>query len=558
MIRRVTLRRFKRFEEQVFELGDSVVLAGANNSGKSTLLQAISTWKFGLDRWREQRSSGSRARERSGVAVTRDRFTAVPLREMNLLWEQRRVTQEGTSLPRRIEIQLDGGEASNPWSCGMEFQYANPELLYVRPLGAKNMAREAFDSFPPEAAGALDVIHVPALSGIVRDEPRRDRGMQDLLVGMGRPGNILRNLLWEIASRESEDDWSSLTGHVRSMFGIDIRHPSYSPAQPHIVCEYSEPGRRRPLDLSNAGSGTLQVLVLLAFLYARRASVLLLDEPDAHQHVVLQKQVYERIRGAAKERRGQLIAATHSEVLLDATDPCDVIGFFSAGPRALASSQDRNRLREALRRLTTTELLRARECGAILYLEGRSDEELLRQWAEILDHRAKKFFGRANVQWLGGRNLKEARHHFDALRIEFPELPGICLLDGDNLDEPEEETRQQGLVVLRWTRYEIENYLLQPEAIKRYLGGPLPTLLEVDRDFRRQIPPDADLFSDIAALSRVKASDELLLPMLERVGRPEKKTDLHRLAAVMTPAEIHPEVCEKLDRIAAELLPPNR
>ena len=51
MISRLTLRNFKRFREHTFELADSVVLAGPNNAGKSTLLRAIATWKLGLDRW---------------------------------------------------------------------------------------------------------------------------------------------------------------------------------------------------------------------------------------------------------------------------------------------------------------------------------------------------------------------------------------------------------------------------------------------------------------------------------------------------------------------------
>ena len=69
MIRRLTLKNFKRFREHSFELADSVVLAGPNNAGKSTLLQAIATWKLGLDRWVAQREGG-RAVKRSGVAIT--------------------------------------------------------------------------------------------------------------------------------------------------------------------------------------------------------------------------------------------------------------------------------------------------------------------------------------------------------------------------------------------------------------------------------------------------------------------------------------------------------
>ena len=62
MIRRVTIKNFKRFPEHRFELADSVVLAGPNNSGKSTLLQAIATWKLGLDRWIAQRKGNKKSR----------------------------------------------------------------------------------------------------------------------------------------------------------------------------------------------------------------------------------------------------------------------------------------------------------------------------------------------------------------------------------------------------------------------------------------------------------------------------------------------------------------
>ncbi len=151
--------------------------------------------------------------------------------------------------------------------------------------------------------------------------------MQDLLVGQGRPGEILRNLLWEIAEKDQES-WQLLAKHIHDIFQIEMLAPSYSSSRPYIICEYQESGRPKPLDLSNAGSGTLQVLLLLAFLYARPATVILLDEPDSHQHVILQKQVYALVRRVAHKRDGQLIIATHSEVILDATEPTRVFGFF--------------------------------------------------------------------------------------------------------------------------------------------------------------------------------------------------------------------------------------
>ena len=560
MIRRVTIRNFKRFREQTFELADAVVLAGPNNAGKSTLLQAIAAWKLSLDRWAAQRAGG-RAVERSGVAIPRADMTSVPLREMNLLWEDRKVTgPKGMSGRRRlIEIDVEGKGENGAWTCGLELQYANPELAYARPLGAKNLDRRAIRNFPPDEAQQLGIVHVPPLSGIERDEPRRDRGMQDLLVGQGRPGEILRNLLLEIAGKDNERDWRALAGHMRDLFGIELRKPAYSPGRPYIVCEYREPGHTRPLDLSNAGSGTLQVLLLLAFLYARPAAVALLDEPDARQHLILQRQVYDLVRKAARERGGQVIVATHSEVVLDATAPERVIGFFGGAPRALAGAAERDRVREALKRVTTTDLLLGREVGGVLYVEGETDERILTEWARILDHPARRFFERPFAHRLGGRSLREAKDHFFAMQAAFPEMRAVCLLDGDNRDEPDVETTRAGLAVLRWRRYEIENYLLHPKAIERFVSFPLirkQMRERIDEEFRRHVPAGADLFGDHVSLVRVKASSEFLLPLLDNLGSGAPKKDLYLLAAGMREDEIHPEVREKLDRIAEALNPP--
>jgi len=556
MIKKVVLKNFKRFTEQTFDLQDSVILAGPNNAGKSTLLQAIVVWRLGLDRWTMQRKGGSAAK-RTGVSITRADFTAVPLREMNLLWEDRHVSGggENSGKPRLIEVLLEGETKGVPWKCGLEFQYANPELVYVRPKDAKELKQDELQAFPVLEATELDVVHVPPLSGIDRDEPRRDRGMQDLLIGQGRPGEIIRNLLLEI-DQKFPASWKALAENMKDLFNIEMQRPSYSAAQPFIVCEYNEPGHERALDLSNAGSGTLQVLLLLAFLYARPATLILLDEPDAHQHVMLQKQVNELIRRVASDHGGQVIIATHSEVVLDSTEPSRVIGFFGQEPHVLVDETERDRLREALKRISTTDLLLCKQTGSILYVEGITDEKILSEWARILDHPARQFLNRPFVHWLGGRSLKEAKAHFFAMRAASPKMRGLVLLDGDNLDQPDNELNASGLVVLRWRRYEIENYLLHPDAIKRFVDFPLNNHL-VDAEFSRQVPDGTDYFGNHVALERIKASEEFLVPLLKTAGKRTPRKDLFLLAGKMLTSEMHPEIVEKLDLIAENLLAKN-
>lgn len=543
MIKRLTIRNFKRFTEQVFDLHDSVVLAGPNNSGKSTLLQAIATWRMGLDHWEAQRG---RKAKRTAVSISRLGFTAVPLREINLLWQDRKVSSPAGPGPSRlIEIIAEGETEGRRWECGLEFQYANPELFYVRPLGAANLEVNALQDFPPKSAMEQSVVLIPSLSGIARDEPRHERGMQDLLIGEGRAGDILRNLLLEVSTKP---EWESLTGHIKELFNIDLQKPVYSAAQPYILCEYRQTKGARLLDLANTGSGTLQVLLVLAFLYARPASVILIDEPDAHQHVFLQGQLHQLIRRVTRERSGQVIIATHSEVVLDATDPERVIGFLENNPRALADKTERKQLRQALKHISTTDILLAQETGAILYVEGTTDTRILSAWAKVLDHPSADILSKSFVHPIGGSDLSPAREHFFAIQAAEPGMKGLCLIDGDNPNKLSADSIRRGLEIAQWQRYEIENYLLIPDALIRFIEFPLMEKI-IQEEFWKQVPPGTDLFSDHTALCNVKASVKLLEPWLTKVEKPTPKKDLYLLASVMEPDEIHPEAVEMLDRI---------
>ncbi len=71
-----------------------------------------------------------------------------------------------------------------------------------------------------------------------------------------------------------------------------------------------------------------------------------------------------------------------------------------------------------------------------------------------------------------------------------------------------------------------------------------------------QVPRGTDLFGDHVSLVRVKASTEFLGPLLESFGKYTPKKDLYQLATLMKEDEIHPEIKEKLDRIAESLNPP--
>jgi predicted ATPase len=562
VITRVSVQYFKRYSRQEFDLPESVVLAGHNNAGKTTLLQAIAVWSMALQKWNAERGSATRskAKLRTGVPITRNEFSAIPLREMKLLWTDtitgltQQELQEGQKLgyPRPLTIRLTGRSAAREWKLAFEIRYQNSELVYVKPHP------EDID----DVSSALDdvqVVHVPPFSGIGAQETRLDRPYQDMLIGQGKPGDILRNLLYELYAKSDREDWEALQQDVKEIFGFTLLPPEYT-GRPYILSEYQQgqvPGRHTAsprFDISNAGSGFHQVLVLLGFLYARPATVLLLDEPDAHQHIILQKQIYDRLRGIAEKRKCQLIIATHSEVIVDSTSPSRILSFYGE-PHLLITDSERDQVREALRRVTAMEILLAEASPGVLYVEGETDFNLLKAWAHVLDHALAKWFD-ANSFWHNnhGRNPREARAHFFALRAIRPEIRGYLLLDGDNRNLPDRELGADGLIIGRWGRYEAESYLLHPDALLRYISGDSQDLFRQSASdlLKDEMPPAIlrDPLADHDYLRRTPASKTIIPAVLEAGGVTIKKNEYFLIAQQMLPQEVAPEVKQKLDDIA--------
>ena len=140
MLTKIRIRNFKRFDDVEVDLGSPVVLIGPNNSGKTTALQALALWDIGLKLWTEKRSGRTTPEKRPGVTINRRDLIAVPVPDANLLWRDlhvrdvQRVNGEQRTKNIRIDIVVEGVGGSKPWTCGLEFDYANEESFYCRPL----------------------------------------------------------------------------------------------------------------------------------------------------------------------------------------------------------------------------------------------------------------------------------------------------------------------------------------------------------------------------------------------------------------------------------------
>ena len=250
MLTKLIIRRFKRFDNATIELGNPVIFIGPNNSGKTSAMQSLALWDIGLRRWREKRGKQGTPRKRSGVIINRRDLLALPVPYAALLWRQthtRNVREIKGALHTdniRVDIIVEGITNDTAWRCGLEFDYANEEAFYCRPLRIGTGDGKVPDRMPiPDDIGEVRIAFLPPMSGLAATETRLDDGAINVRVGEGRTAEVLRNICYRILE-EKPDQWAFLVKQIKSLFGAELEDPCYIAERGEITMGYrkAKPG----------------------------------------------------------------------------------------------------------------------------------------------------------------------------------------------------------------------------------------------------------------------------------------------------------------------------
>ena len=229
-----------------------------------------------------------------------------------------------------------------------------------------------------------------------------------------------------------------------------------------------------------ATRGFQQLLLIFAYRYSHKGSVLLVDEPDAHLEILRQKQVYVLLRDIAAENRSQVVMVTHSEVILDEALDHHLTLLIDGRVEDLAR---KDRIRNSLKHFGAEHYVRARERGYVLYVEGGIDVDMLRALAERLGHpvarvwdeRVNSFYVQNNypgqtqdseLERVEGGFGITPRQHFNGLRGLLPGLVGLAILDNDG--RARQGSVEGALEITYWRRYEAENYFITPGLLRQH------------------------------------------------------------------------------------------
>ena len=570
MITRMVIRNFKRIKDQAYSFTDFDLLVGPNNSGKSTILQALAIWQFCIDEFRRAKRHG-----KSGIQAILPNFTALPVPEFNLLWtekvERRYPFGKGKRKQEYILIEIDvtwRGSDGKDKTFGVKLRYSSPQTVYAIPTAGW----EAFRQYDKD--GSLPVVaYVPPFSGLEPIEEWKDTSILRKQVGKGQPGSILRNLLLLVVrgdKEKQEKNWHEISLVIQKWFSIKLQQPQYEQGvDTQIKCEYND--NKRNYDIIAGGSGFHQTLTLLAFLYGYKPTTILLDEPDAHLHVNLQREILDCFRKMAGERNIQFLIATHSEELIRGVDANRVVSLLQHKPIREASTPD---IIGAMANVSNVEVNQLRSSPYLIYVEGGTDERTLRTWGGTLG--VESDVGKLCFRPMRGGNeeemKKDADKHFKSVQQIIPDAKRLMIFDYDTEKtafHPEEANE----VLFEWKRKNIENYLLVPDAwkkaVRRVLGSDdnlflVPFDEIVDRFFSEEnltLPPrkkwvdlDANVFMVVDGKKILFDSEKSLFNKL-RERSAELSVTREVVAGAMSKEEIHQDVHKLFNRISQMVQP---
>jgi hypothetical protein len=287
--------------------------------------------------------------------------------------------------------------------------------------------------------------------------------------------------------------------------------------------------------------------------------VLLLDEPDAHLEVLRQRQIYNLLIQVAEQQGSQIIAASHSEVVLNEAAERDTVIAFVGEPHRI---DDRgSQVLKALRDIGFDQYYQAEQTGWVLYLENATDLAILQEFAKSLNHEAQSFLARPFVKYAETNLPQKARDHFGGLSEAKNDLVGIAIFD--RLDKNLQVT--DALNEMMWRRREIENYFCREDVLLAYARHDQPDDLFGRTEAVRREKTMREAIDEVTKALEiddkspwspdVKATDEVLDRVFKlffkKLDLPLqlRKSEYHVLASLMPREELDGEITEKLDAI---------
>lgn len=510
MIKKIELRHFKKFTSLDLNINqnDISILSGTNNSGKTSILHALAVWEYAkilLIKNRGRISLNQTHMNRGkGFGISPSDFSPIELPSLRYLW-----SGQNTMGSYRMKIKLF-------WDSNIKTD-AYLEISFT--LNGNNFAIKNSNSNLIDEESIPTIAYLPPFAGISSHENWVSLADRRSLIGKGLAGAVIRNILIDLHDKHEgiilakrkeffgskkrltkinndklsavETEWRDLKNILATCFQIRLIVQHFDKQFHNYInidladidpngCIINQSKR----DIMMEGSGFLQWLSVFTFAVDKSIDVLLLDEPDAHLHSSLQSVMVNLLDKIATKTNKQILLVSHSSELIKNFDYKKII---SIGEHSdyLKSDIEKVSLLEGLGSKYFPLLDRIKENKRILFVENESDARALKAMCSALG----KVWPDNLVVWSCNKKHEERKHLIIELNKQHYKQVGIPIkayslrdLDDEGINTVDENLRPGGkedqkddsgqhtiLFYRTLRRRELENYLIIPSAISRYI-----------------------------------------------------------------------------------------
>lgn len=511
----IELKNFKRFQDINIEIKEKglTLVSGVNNSGKTSLLHALAVWEYAKILLINYRGNDSLLEDfdesKKGLGIATESFSPISIPSVKYLWKNQKTNG---SYDLKIKV---GWEHKNE-SLFLEIAYT---------LNGNNFAIKKSSSNLQVGHKIPTIAYLPPFGGMDTNEAWLSIADRRKLIGKGQAGSVIRNLLLDLhvshekKIQEEKDkkypnkkrlypvhkeylekidtEWRQLKKILAEVFHVHLYvHPFDSKFHNFINIDVldlksdpetnnKERDNTSKRDLMVEGSGFLQWISVFALALDKNNDILLLDEPDAHLHSSLQSLLLEKLEDICEKNNKQVLMVSHSSDLIKLISYKKVLNVENEEAKYLTKNEHKVILLEGLgsKYFPLWESILSKK--KILLVENNSDTRILQKLCKKLG----KIWPENLVEWVTNNSHKERKTLIIELNKKIMEETGLPIasyslrdLDDQNygitnkklhdngLDSQKDDSKQYDIMKYRTLRRrEIENYLIIPSAISRYI-----------------------------------------------------------------------------------------
>jgi predicted ATPase len=576
VIERVRLLRYKGFENFTLRMGRRAIIVGPNNSGKTTLVQALrltAALLWYARRRRVESAFTDAVLENQPRSVVGYLIDDVGARQLSW-YKDENIRYEFRDEPTGLEVQFkSGARVRAVWPVD------DSAFFYVeKQPGACAYTPGEVSRHTPTVGVVPTLVPAEHREFVLSATHVRES------IGTRLTSRHFRNQLYHLQQENPEryKDYVDFALHHTPEITEFSVVDSYTADGHELDLYFMEAATHTEKEVYWAGDG-LQVWlqVLLHTWINRDADTLILDEPDVFLHPDLQRRLVAVVDDAA----AQVVIATHAPEILAEANKDDVVFVDRTrrGSRRAKDASDFARINTSLGSGFNLGMARALRSRVALFVEGE-DMKILRNIARAVGaERVRGERGLAVIPLGGFSNW----HHVEPFAWLSRDLLGdavkiFVVLDRDYRSDSVVHDLQTALARLRvhthvWQRKELESYLLVPDAIARTTGlapadadsvlrkaidetrltAQAAYVAQQQRDADRSIDPRTIIGAALPAFEREWANPDLRIGLAppkdvlatvsrEAQQRQKRGTSARAISAILRQSEVSPEMADLL------------